>query len=109
MLIYIFSLLLFIHGCIHLIGFARGFNGRVIPLLTQDITQKAGIFWFLAALVFFAAAVVVLLKVSYWWVAVVAAVLLSEVLIIKSWKDAGAGTYINMLILLAMMLLLFWK
>lgn len=108
MLLYIFVLLLLIHGCIHLLGFAKGFNIRVIPLLTDNISKTAGVFWFAAALAFFAAAIGVICKVNFWWLPVVFALLLSEALIITNWRNAKPGSFINLLIFLLMLLLLNW-
>lgn len=107
MLLYIFVLLLFIHGCIHLVGFAKGFNIRVIPLLTDNISKAAGVLWFTGALAFFTAAILVLCKIKFWWLAVLMALLLSESLIIYNWRNAKPGSFINLAILLLMLLLLY--
>jgi hypothetical protein len=108
MLLYVFALLLFVHGCIHLVGFAKGFNIRAVPLLTEHISKPLGALWFLTALLFFAATVIVLFKIKLWWVAVGFALLLSEVLIITNWRNAKPGSFINLLLLLLMLLLLHW-
>jgi len=102
---YVFVLLLFIHGCIHLVGFARGFNGRVIPLLTDNISKRAGVLWFITAMLFFASIIIVLLKLKLWWLAVLLALIFSETLIISNWQNARPGSFINLLILLLMLFL----
>lgn len=108
MLLYVFALLLFIHGCIHLVGFAKGFNIRAIPLLTDNISRATGMLWFIAALTFFAAAIIVVCKIQCWWLAVGFATVLSEGLIITNWRNAKPGSLINLLILVLMLLLLTW-
>lgn len=107
MLVSMFALLLFFHGCIHLLGFAKGFNGRAIPLLTDNISKSTGVLWFITALLFFASAIIVLLMVKFWWLAVLLALGLSESLIIGNWQNARQGSFINLLLLL-MLLLLAW-
>lgn len=106
MLLYLFALLLFVHGCIHLVGFAKGFNRRVIPLLTDNISKRTGVLWFITAMLFFASTVIVLLNVRLWWLAVVLALVFSESMIITNWRNARPGSYINLLILLLLLWLL---
>ena len=106
MLFYIFALLLFIHGCIHLVGFAKGFNLRVIPLLTQNISRVAGLLWFITSLLFYTSTVLVLLQIKLWWLLVAVALIISEGLIIGNWRDAKPGSIINVIILILMIFLL---
>lgn len=106
MLLYVFVVLLLVHGCIHLVGFAKGFNGRVIPLLTDNISKRAGVLWFISSMLFFVSSIFVLLNIRLWWLPVLVAILFSESLIIGNWRNARPGSFINLLILLLMLLLL---
>ncbi|HOZ80007.1 MAG TPA: hypothetical protein PLY34_18575 [Ferruginibacter sp.] len=105
MLLYVFVLLLFVHGCIHLVGFAKGFNGRVIPLLTDNISKRAGMLWFISSMLFFASTIIVLLHIRLWWLLVLLALIFSESLIIGNWRNARPGSFINLLILLLLLVL----
>lgn len=105
-MIYLLALLLIFHGSIHLLGFAKGFNPRVVPMLTQEISAAAGFIWFFASLLFYATAVLLLINYTHWWMVMLLAVGVSEGLIISDWRDAKAGTLINMLVLGLMLLVL---
>lgn len=94
-------LLLFVHGLIHLMGFAKAFSPAAIPALTKEITKPAAILWLTAAVLFLITALLYLLNKTAWWIPAVAGILLSQLLIITVWKDARWGTVANLLILLA--------
>ena len=101
MLKYIFLFIVFIHGLIHFMGFAKAFNYGNITQLTKAISRPAGILWLFTALLFLVTVLMVLLKSERWPYLAVFAVLLSQVLICSVWKDAKFGSIANMLILLA--------
>jgi hypothetical protein len=97
---YIFALFVFLHGCIHFMGFAKAFNYGNITQLTKSISRQAGVLWLLAAILFIAAAVLYLLKKESWPILALIAAVLSQLLIAGSWKDAKFGTLANLLVLL---------
>jgi len=103
---YLLALLLIVHGSIHLLGFAKGFNPRVIPMLTEEISTAAGFIWFFTSLLFYTTAVLLLLNYTHWWMLMLLAVGVSEGLIISDWRDAKAGTLINIMALGLMLLIL---
>jgi hypothetical protein len=106
MFLYAFGLLLFLHGAIHLIGFAKGFNLRIIPLLTQDISRTQGICWFFTAILFFIAGGSFFCQFSIWRLLMLLALVSSQVLIVLNWENAKPGSFINLLILVCFILML---
>ena len=96
---YIFAFLIFLHGAIHLMGFAKAFNYAAVSTIHSFITKPAGIFWLFTFLVFIAAGISYLAHVDWWYWFAFIAVLLSTVLIITVWNDAKFGTIANAVIL----------
>ncbi|MFY7838677.1 MAG: DUF6544 family protein [Lacibacter sp.] len=97
---YLFSFLLFVHGLIHLMGFAKGFGYGKLPALTKFISKPTAAIWLFAAVLFTAAAVLHVLKKENWPLFAVVAVVVSQLLIVWYWKDAKMGTVANLVILL---------
>ena len=100
MLKYLFAFILFIHGLIHLIGFAKGFNYGNITQITKDISKPNAVVWFLVAIVFVVATLLFLLKKESWPYIALAAIVASQILIITVWKDAKFGTIANIIVLM---------
>jgi hypothetical protein len=96
---YIFSALIFLHGAIHLMGFAKAFGYAPIENIHSAISKTSGVFWLLACVLFLAAGIALLAKVDKWYLVSFIAVLLSTFLIISVWNDAKFGTVANMIIL----------
>ncbi len=96
----IFLLLLFIHGLIHLMGFAKAFKFAEITQFTQSISKPVGAFWGLSTLLFVLVGVLFILKKDTWWIWAMAAVFISQVLIFTSWQDAKFGTLANLLVVI---------
>ncbi len=101
MLRWIFALLVFIHGFIHLMGFAKAFKLAPVNQLTSNISATAGVLWLLACLLFIATAILFLVNKSEWWIIAVLALIVSQALIIQYWHDAKAGTIANVIVLFA--------
>ncbi|MFN8135287.1 MAG: DUF6544 family protein [Bacteroidales bacterium] len=101
---YIFAALLFIHGAIHLMGFAKAFGyGENLPL-SIGISRGSGILWLVTFLLFTISAVAFLYKADWWlWIGMTAA-LLSMALIITAWNDAKFGSIANIIILVVAVL-----
>lgn len=100
----IFSVLLFGHGLIHLMGFAKAFGYGNITQLTKAISKPTGIAWLLAALLCIIAAVQFLGNRDIWWLTATAALLISQYLVFASWHDARYGSIINFIILIAVII-----
>jgi len=96
----IFLILLFAHGLIHLMGFAKAFNIGDIKELSLPISKPTGLIWLSAFILFIAAGSFFVLRISNWWVFAIIAVLVSQVLIFYFWSDAKVGTIANIIILL---------
>lgn len=104
---FIFLFVVFIHGFIHLFGFAKAFNvvtvpqlsGKTLVPLSRTWLRFAGLVWRITFLLFLSAGILFLLKNETWWNYGLPAVILSQLLILLYWKDAKAGTLVNCMIL----------
>lgn len=96
----VLSILIILHGLIHLLGFAKAFRLVPVSQLTQDIPKSYGLFWLTAAVLFVAAAILFSLEKEGWWILSVPAVIISQYLIFKSWQDARFGTVANIIIVM---------
>jgi hypothetical protein len=99
-----FIVILFLHGCIHVMGFVKAFKLFNINQLTQDIAKSMGVLWLLAAVLFLVAAVLFWRKNELWWTMAAPAVLISQALIFSSWQDAKFGTIANGILLIGIIL-----
>ena len=97
---YIFSILIFLHGAIHVMGFLKAYKLAQIEQLNADISRISGILWLLAFILFLASGITYLAKVDWWFIIAFIAVLLSSYLIITVWQDAKFGMIANIVILL---------
>lgn len=95
----VFALLLFVHGLLHLMGFAKAFKPDVLPELSGHFSKTAGIFWLAAAVFIVLSACLFLMGREGWWMLAVPALLLSQVLIFLYWKDARFGSIANIILL----------
>ncbi len=77
------SLLIALHAALHLIGAAKSWNGLL---------------WLSAAGLLFGAAALRTLRNDDWWMLAAAGVVLSQGLIVLHWADAKAGTPVNVVI-----------
>jgi hypothetical protein len=109
MLRLIFSFIVFFHGVIHLLGFAKAWDimpvkqlsGKSLFPLSESVLKFVGIMWLLTFACFSVAAVAFLLKTEWWWLAASVALVLSQMLVFLYWKDAWAGSIVNALLLVA--------
>ncbi len=97
---YLFSFLLFVHGLIHLMGFAKAFAIGNQPAFSKDISKLTGLLWLMAAFLFIAVVTSLLLHKTYWAFFAFAAIILSQILVCMYWEDAKAGTVANIIVLL---------
>jgi hypothetical protein len=96
----VFSLVIVVHGLIHLLGFAKAFKYAELNQLTQEISKPAGLLWLLCALAFIVAGVLFAIRQTSWWWAALPAIILSQSLMFASWDDAKFGAIANLIILL---------
>lgn len=93
------SILIAVHGLIHVIGFLKAFElyqgkGFEIP-----ISRPVGLLWLAAFILFAVVAVMYYSGFRQWWIYGSVAVVISQVLIIMHWNDAKFGTIVNIIIL----------
>jgi len=100
MIKYFFAVFIFLHGLIHLMGFAKAFGYGNITQLTKEISKPSGFCWLITAVLFIAAIILFLLKKESWPVVVIVAAVASQLLIITVWKDARFGTIANLVTVL---------
>ncbi len=100
----IFSIIMLLHGAIHLMGFAKAFNYGNITQLTKEISKPFGILWLLAAFLFTAATILFLAKKDAWMFVGLLAIIISQILIFTVWKDAKFGSIANFIVLVTVVL-----
>ncbi|GMQ34093.1 MAG: hypothetical protein EP311_01830 [Cytophagales bacterium] len=96
----LFSILVILHGLIHLLGWLKGFGLREIKELTLPISKPLAAIWLFSALLLLVYAALYLVQSKYSWIFGILAALVSQVLILIFWKDAKIGTIPNILIFL---------
>lgn len=96
----LFTILLLLHGLIHLMGFIKAFNLGKIDQLTLEIPRFHGALWLLATLLFIITTASYLLNFEKWWFIGIFAVVVSQILIFMFWQDAKFGTIANIIILI---------
>ena len=95
----IFSIVLSIHGFIHLMGFAKPFKIVEISQLSQSISKPMGLIWLISCMLFLITAFQLITNRTWFYMALIAA-FISQVLIILHWEDAKYGSVLNVIILL---------
>lgn len=93
------SLILVIHGLIHLMGVTGAGHG--MTQLSRPISRTEGLLWLMVAIIILTSAFLFFINRSYWWIPALVGALLSQTLIITLWKDAKFGTIANVVILVA--------
>ncbi|WP_395047087.1 DUF6544 family protein [Flavobacterium sp.] len=96
---YIFAFLLFIHGLIHFMGFAKAYNYGNITQLSKEISKPIGMVWLTTGFLFLICLALYLFKNQSWAYFGLIAMVVSQILIIYNWQDAKVGTIANVLIL----------
>lgn len=84
-----FSLLLVIHGLIHIVGF------------THEVSKPFGHLWLSVGLLLVVSGLLMYIKKETWWIAACLAIVASQLLIIDMWQEAEWGTAVNIILLLA--------
>jgi len=97
---YVFIIIIFIHGLIHLLGFLKGFGFKEVKELTLPISKPMGIVWLSTTILFLAYGISFIMNSKYSWLLGFLAVVISQILIILFWKDAKFGTIPNIIVLI---------
>lgn len=100
-----FSVLVGLHGLIHLLGPTKAFGWASVPQLRTPISSVGGILWLIASLLLIGASTAVAVRAHWWWYLVLPGAVLSQLLIMQSWGDAKVGTAVNVLIAIPLLLL----
>lgn len=95
-----FLIILFLHGIIHILGFAKSYHLAEVPQLSSEIPKSLGNLWLFCSILFLAVFILVILNKPWWPFFAIAAVILSQTLIFLYWQDAKFGTILNIVILL---------
>jgi hypothetical protein len=96
--------LLFLHGAIHLLGFAKAFGSIHLEQLNTNVSQISGLLWIIVFFLFLASAIAFLSKADWWYMVAFCAVIISTILIITVWNDAKYGIIANVVILIAIII-----
>ena len=102
-----FSLLLLLHGCLHLAGFAleshlfkwENLIAKPAIYLSSSTEKSMALMWLAVAVLFITTAVFLFTKKNNWWQAAFISILFSQSLIFIYWPAAKAGTLVNILLL----------
>jgi hypothetical protein len=98
---WIVAVLLALHGLIHLMGFAKAYGYAKLPLLIQPISREMGLLWLAAGFLAIASATMIVARPRSFWIVGAVALVMSQAVILSAWRDAWAGTVVNVVLLLA--------
>jgi hypothetical protein len=97
----VLTILIAIHGVIHLFGFLKAFGISDFNAISHPITKTFGTIWLLTFVLFVTNTVLLIAQSNYWWIIGIVGAILSQFLIINYWSDAKFGTIVNVIILSA--------
>lgn len=100
MMHYLLTLLMVIHGLIHLLGFVKAFRLAKVEQLKIPISKPMGFLWLISSLGFIFSATAYVFNLNWWFFLAIPMVSISQFLIIRSWSDAKFGTIPNLIILI---------
>lgn len=87
-----------VHGLIHFLGAAKAFKLAEVRALSHSITRTWGGVWALSGLAMVAAGACETADWPSWWLVGAGALLLSQLAIVRFWRDAKFGTLVNVLL-----------
>lgn len=94
-----FTILLGIHGVIHLLGFVKAFFSTETTKQVLGIPMFVGALWIIVFIMFIATAAAFFNNKKWFYMAFIA-VFISQILIVSVWKEAKFGSILNVIILL---------
>src|SRR6185369_11935742 len=100
----LFAILLFIHGLLHIIGFAGLFGFITLKEKSPTIVVKryrmiVGVCWLITSLLFILSSILFYTKWDFYWVVLLPAFIFSQILIVIYWPLAKYGTMVNLIVL----------
>lgn len=107
-----FGIIFALHGLIHLLGVVRYWRLAEVPGFASPLPADGseaglrvqGLLWLLASLTLLAAAFMLWLRSGPYWVVGGIGVVLSQALIFSAFRDAYAGTWLNVVLLVPIVL-----
>lgn len=96
----LFSLVIIIHGLIHLLGFFKAFQIGSVTQLRTPISKQMGVIWLAVSILFLLTAVMYVINNQLWPYFAIIALCLSQIIIFSVWSDAKFGTIVNLIILI---------
>jgi hypothetical protein len=106
----ILTILIFCHGLVHFLGFAKAYELMLLKELTLPVTRGIGLLWLLVSMLFVTVAVLSWMGSKYWWMLAGLTLLMSQGLIFLAWRDARFGAIVNVIILLFVLVEFFnWR
>jgi hypothetical protein len=99
---WLLGLVVVLHGCIHLLGAAKGLASADVTQLTEPISTGSGVVWLIAAVVTVTTGALLIARVRWWWMVGASSIVISEAAIVTAWADAKAGTTVNVVLLVAL-------
>ena len=97
----VFSVIVFLHGLLHLLGFVKGFGFNEVKQLILPINKSMAVLWLTTAIIILIYGISFIMNSKYNWLVGFIVVVLSQILIILFWSDAKFGTLPNIIILVA--------
>lgn len=94
------TLMILLHGMIHLLGFLKANKWARLEELTLPISPAWGMAYLIAGIILVTTAVLYYFQLPYWWGLAMIGVILSQILIIFFWQDARFGSIPNGIIIL---------
>lgn len=91
--------LLFFHGLIHLIGFAKAYEHINLSNMVHHISKTTGIIFLLTSILFILTSILCYMEKTTWPYFAIFCIIISQCLIFITWTDSKFGTILNILIL----------
>jgi len=104
---YIFTILVFLHGAIHILGFLKAFKFGKIEQLSISISRPVGVLWLIAFIFWGITGTSFILGYKWWYWITGISLIVSTGLIISAWRDAKFGTIPNIIILVLAAIIFF--
>ncbi|SFN37486.1 hypothetical protein SAMN04487989_1019 [Bizionia echini] len=95
------TLVIGIHGIIHLLGFLKAFGLSEFNSISLPISKPLGLIWLLTFILFTSSTILLIVRSDYWWITGFTGVIISQYLILNNWSDAKFGTILNLIILIS--------
>lgn len=101
---YFLTLLLLVHGLLHVVGFASSVglispHRKWLTVMTKSQLAIAGACWLITGVLFILSAILFYVKWDFYWAILLPAFIFSQVLVVMFWPLDKYGTGVNMIVL----------